>query len=462
MNQIADILKLAREAQQQQVDAVLATVVRTEGSAYRRAGAMMLICEDGRSVGMISGGCLEPHIIKRAFWLTRDGANVQVYQTGDDIEYSENGTAQASVSEEGFDFDRGSYNKGTDNKYDEQDIDLDELNFGLGCNGRVHVLFERLATAMPLLNVISQARQSQQPVTVATLIRSTIHFNNQNNPNSELQIGLRLNLDNYIKSGKLTAIDANNSDKVISNASSTVIHAIESLSEYKLLHKNAEYVIVKDDNDDLATEWLIQRLQPQIRLLICGAGNDVMPLVTMAKLQDWHVTVVDSRAQYATQRRFPQVDRVMVLALDDSDTLLKLSKNAAVALMSHSLSQDRARLGVLLKHANHYKYLGQLGPRYRTERLIEEISTTLIHPASLNLGINKLHYPIGYKLGGDGPEALALGIMAQVNAVVYNQLPPAENSDTHLSTTNFTTLFSTHIDSIEMTATSARVAINLS
>ncbi len=462
MNQIADILKLAREAQQQQVDAVLATVVRTEGSAYRRAGAMMLICEDGRSVGMISGGCLEPHIIKRAFWLTRDGANVQVYQTGDDIEYAENGNVRASVSEEGFDFDRGSDNKGTDHKYDEQDIDLDELNFGLGCNGRVHVLFERLATAMSLLNVISQVRQSQQPVTVATLMRSTIHFNNQNNPNSELQIGLRLNLDNYIKSGKLTAIDANNSDKVISNASSTVIHAIESLSEYKLLHKNAEYVIVKDDNDDLATEWLIQRLQPQIRLLICGAGNDVMPLVTMAKLQDWHVTVVDSRAQYATQRRFPQVDRVMVLALDDSDTLLKLSKNAAVALMSHSLSQDRARLGVLLKHANHYKYLRQLGPRYRTERLIEEISTTLIHPASLNLGINKLHYPIGYKLGGDGPEALALGIMAQVNAVVYNQLPPAENSDTHLSTTNFTTLFSTHIDSIEMTATSARVAINLS
>lgn len=462
MNQIADILKLAREAQQQQVDAVLATVVRTEGSAYRRAGAMMLICEDGRSVGMISGGCLEPHIIKRAFWLTRDGANVQVYQTGDDIEYAANGSVPASVSDNDFDFDRGSDNKGTDNKYDEQDIDLDEVNFGLGCNGRVHVLFERLAMAMSLLNVISQVRQSQQPVTVATLIRSTIHCNNQNNTNSQLQIGVRLNLDNYIKSGKLTAIDANNSDKVVSNASSTVINAVESLSEYKLLHKNAEYVIVKDDSDDLATEWLIQRLQPQIRLLICGAGNDVMPLVTMAKLQDWHVTVVDSRAQYATQRRFPQADSVMVLALNDSDTLLKLSKNTAVALMSHSLSQDRARLGVLLKHANHYKYLGQLGPRYRTERLIEEISTTLTHPTSLNLGINKLHYPIGYKLGGDGPEALALGIMAQVNAVVHNQLPPAENSDTHLSNTNFTTLFSTHIDSIETTAISARVAINLS
>jgi xanthine dehydrogenase accessory factor len=57
MNQVADILQLAFDARQQHVDAVLATVVRTEGSAYRKPGAMMLICEDGRSVGMISGGC---------------------------------------------------------------------------------------------------------------------------------------------------------------------------------------------------------------------------------------------------------------------------------------------------------------------------------------------------------------------------------------------------------------------
>ncbi|MGP4969667.1 XdhC family protein [Psychrobacter aquimaris] len=461
MNQIADILKLAREAQQQQVDAVLATVVNTQGSAYRRAGAMMLICEDGRSVGMISGGCLEPHIIKRAFWLTRNGANVQVYQTGDDIEYAENGNVRATVSVDNPDFDRGSDNKDTDHKYDEQDVDLDELNFGLGCNGRVHVLFERLATAMPLLNVISQVRQSQQPLTIATLIRSTTHFDKRNPSNSQLQIGMRLNLDADASSANIAAMGANNVNEIVSKASSTLINIVKHLSEDKLLHKNAEYVVVKDDHDDLVTEWLIQRLQPQIRLLICGAGNDVMPLVTMAKLQDWHVTVVDSRAQYAKRRRFPQADRVMVLALDDSATLLKLSENAAVALMSHSLSQDRARLGVLLKHANHYKYLGQLGPRYRTERLIEEISTRLTNPAILNLGINKLHYPIGYKLGGDGPEALALGIMAQVNAVLHNQKSPAELSDTPLSNTNFATLFSTHIDSTETTATSARTAIRL-
>ena len=426
MNQIADILKLASAAQEQQIDAVLATVVRTEGSAYRRAGAMMLICEDGRSVGMISGGCLEPHIIKRAFWLTRNGANVQVYQTGDDIEYTENGEAkQAAQNDEKYDTELLDVDFHDDN-YDELDSEtydnLNELNFGLGCNGRVHVLFERLATATPLLEVVRQVRHTQQPVTIATLIRSN---------SSEIEVGTRVNLDSY-------ALDQRTDYKKISKP------ILDELSAYELGKKNAEYVILQtepliskseseNNSDSTQSEWLLQCLQPQIRLLICGAGNDVMPLVTMAKLQDWHVTVIDSRSQYATRRRFPQADEVMLLSLEDTETVLRLSKNAAVALMSHSLSQDRARLAVLLEHANHYKYLGQLGPRYRTERLIQEISVTNLNPATLSAGISKLHYPIGYKLGGDGPEALALGIMAQINAVMHQQISPTECLDTHCS-----------------------------
>ena len=409
MNQVADILKLASEAQQQGVDAVLATVVHTEGSAYRRAGAMMLICENGRSVGMISGGCLEPHIIKRAFWLTRDGANVQVYQTGDDIEYADNGQAQVAINKEAGD---------TDDLDDLDGMDFDELNFGLGCNGRVHVLFERLATAAPFLESVRQVRRHQQPVMVATLIR------NNGCQNTELQVGLRINLDEYHNS-------ENSLEQEIINPSNIIADIVEKLAEYKLSESNTEYVTIK--TDEATTEWFVQRLQPQVRLLICGAGNDVMPLVTMAKLQDWHVTVIDSRAQYATRMRFPQADAVMSLSLEDSDTLLKLSNNAAVALMSHSLTQDRARLAILLAHAQNYRYLGQLGPRYRTERLINEISANMDHPAILDTGVQKLHYPIGYKLGGDGPEALALGIMAQINAVMHDQTASVEGSHSRVS-----------------------------
>ena len=417
MNQVADILELASTAQQQGIDAVLATVVRTEGSAYRRAGAMMLICEDGRSVGMISGGCLEPHIIKRAFWLTRDGATVQVYQTGDDIEYADDGEAQAGAKQDNLDSD-------VDDDLD--DVDFDELNFGLGCNGRVHVLFERLATAEPLLEKIRQVRRNQQPITMATLIRTNDwqHQDSVSQNSDNLQIGMRINLDEYrsfegiSEQGKIAL-------------SSILTNTVEELAQYKLSDKHTEYVTV--ENGKATTEWLVQRLQPQLRLLICGAGNDVMPLVTMAKLQDWHVTVIDSRAQYATRMRFPQADAVMSLSLDDSETLLQLSHNAAVALMSHSLSQDRARLAILLEHPDNYKYLGQLGPRYRTERLINEISINISNPTILEAGIHKLHYPIGYKLGGDGPEALALGIMAEINTVMHNQTAPVGLSHINLS-----------------------------
>ena len=391
MNQVADILTLAKQAEQQNVDAVLATVVRTEGSAYRRAGAMMLICADGRSVGMISGGCLEPHIIKRAFWLTRDGANVQVYQTGDDQrEYSD-------------------------------DLELnseDELNFGLGCNGRVHVLFERLTSAKPLLALIAKVRQDGRPVTVATLIKSE-----PLDLQSTFSVGTRINLEAYQKTGQVEFIGSN---RTISN-SPKLINAIEKLSNHRFTKRNIDYVILNSDfksNDnsqaEVQSEWLIQQIKPQKRLLICGAGNDVMPLVIMAKMQDWHVTVIDSRAHYATPARFPQADSVKWLSLDDSKTLSELSAGAAVALMSHSLSQDRARLSILLATPN-FSYLGQLGPRYRTERLIEEISSSHSDPSRLVAGIKKLHYPIGLKLGGDGPEALALSIMVQISAVMNNQ-----------------------------------------
>ena len=453
MMQINDILNLASEVQRHNSEAVLATVVRTEGSAYRRAGAIMLICADGRSVGMISGGCLEPHIIKRAFWLTRHGATVQVYQTGDEHETMDEGIDKEH-SVDASDDDDASH-----------DIDFDwnsELNFGLGCNGRVHVLFERIATALPLLESIRQVRHSQQPMLIATVVHASASTNHLD---SQICTGRRFDLGAYIQSGRAKALTFNadgfdiitdldsvsNFDNVSdfdsvkglngSDSSDNSV-VVDTLMQHLVAHRidddPTQYVFLQDKG--VTTEWLIQRIQPQIRLLICGAGDDVKPLVTMAKLQDWHVTVIDSRPNYATRLRFPHADSVMPLALEACDTLLALSQNAAIALMSHSLTQDRARLSILLEHADTYAYIGQLGPRYRTERLIKEIRATKVNPIVLEDAVNKLHYPIGYKLGGDGPEALALSIMAEINAVMHEQrLPkqplclPASDSDMAVS-----------------------------
>lgn len=411
MNNVSDILKLADQAQSEQIEAVLATVVHTEGSAYRKAGAMMLICADGRFAGMISGGCLEPHIIKKAFWLTRQGSVVQVYQTGEGItDKEESGTTSYS--------DKHDIKSSIDSEF--------ELNFGLGCNGRVHVLFERLASAAQLLQNMKQVRLSGEPMTVATLVRSDL---------SDYPIGLHVNLDQFVRNkdsmggNDLSEPSLNDwiQDPILSQAVNTLC-----FKQYK--QKPAQFVTLQGAVDNslqqrVQTQWLVRRLQPQIKLLICGAGNDVMPLVTMAKMQDWYVTVIDSRSHYATRSRFMQADKVFCLPLEDSETLIELSRNAAVAVMSHSLSQDRARLKVLL--ANPPAYLGQLGPKYRTERLINEITEAYDgNVDELRAGTEQLHYPIGYKLGGEGPEALALGIMAEINAVMHEvNLSPVNSSN---------------------------------
>lgn len=400
MNNVSDILKLADQAQSEQIEAVLATVVRTEGSAYRKAGAMMLICADGRSAGMISGGCLEPHIIKKAFWLTRQGSVVQVYQTGEGIADKDDSGATSHSDE--YDIENT------------MDSEL-ELNFGLGCNGRVHVLFERLASVAQLLQSVKQVRLSGKPMTVATLVRSE---------SSDHPIGLHVNLDQFVLNKDSMGVNQVSEPSLNDSIHDPILNqAVNTLCLKQYQQKPAQFVTLQGAVDNslqhrVQTQWLVRRLQPQIKLLICGAGNDVMPLVTMAKMQDWHVTVIDSRSHYATRSRFMQADKVLCLPLEDSETLIELSRNSAVAVMSHSLIQDRARLKVLL--ANPPVYLGQLGPKYRTERLIDEITEAYEgNGDELHTGIEQLHYPIGLKLGGEGPEALALGIMAQINAVMH-------------------------------------------
>ena len=61
--------------------AALATLVRVEGSSYRKVGARLLIARDGSYAGSVSGGCLEAEIVRKAQWLTRSGATVEHYST---------------------------------------------------------------------------------------------------------------------------------------------------------------------------------------------------------------------------------------------------------------------------------------------------------------------------------------------------------------------------------------------
>src|SRR4249919_2015318 len=88
MKEIKTIIKAYDEADKTAVNLALATVVRVEGSSYRRTGARMLVMDNGVWVGGISGGCLEGDALKRAQLAIKNSKSTLVtYDTTDDDPY---------------------------------------------------------------------------------------------------------------------------------------------------------------------------------------------------------------------------------------------------------------------------------------------------------------------------------------------------------------------------------------
>lgn len=133
MKEIIDIVAAYDEAKKQGKKTALATVVLVEGSAYRRAGARMLITEDGQLTGAISGGCLEGDALRKARLVILQQEPMLV-------------------------------------TYDTTDDDDAKLGVGLGCNGIIHILIEPISddpkSSINLLKTVLNSRRHAVLVTL--------------------------------------------------------------------------------------------------------------------------------------------------------------------------------------------------------------------------------------------------------------------------------------------------------
>jgi xanthine/CO dehydrogenase XdhC/CoxF family maturation factor len=160
---------------------------------------------------------------------------------------------------------------------------------------------------------------------------------------------------------------------------------------------------------DTSHVFVDQVRAPQ-RLFVLGAGEDAIPVVQMAALLGWNVTVADARVQMARRERFPDAERVVATA-DVAE--LGVDARDAVAILTHSYEQDRGFLTGLLRDG-FGGFIGLLGAAHRCSLLVSE--------AALTLGLSvaeccaRVHAPVGLDLGGDGAEAIALAVVAQVQA----------------------------------------------
>jgi xanthine/CO dehydrogenase XdhC/CoxF family maturation factor len=166
--------------------------------------------------------------------------------------------------------------------------------------------------------------------------------------------------------------------------------------------------------DGAELELFVARVPRAPRVLVCGAGPDVEPVAAWGASLGWHVTVVDHRPAYVDAARFPAARSVRRLAADELARELDLARFDAAVVMSHHLVADGHYLAALAQSP--VPYVGLLGPAARRERLYAEIG-----PDAAAALRPRLRAPVGLDLGGRTPEAIALSIVAEVQAALHGR-----------------------------------------
>ncbi len=375
MSELRNLLELWKSARSGGEEIILVTVIRVEGSSYRKPGARMLLTKSGQRSGMISGGCLEAEVSRKAWWLTESGPSVQKYGTF----------------------------------FDEDNPSPQEL----GCGGTVHLLMERGETAATALEVINESAENRVPFAVLTVVKS-----------AHPRIGLASRFivrDGNVRDGNQTCRGTIPLDRESSEWNRLLAIAAQTLEQ-----RHSEYISTELGGFPL--ELFAEYISPPPALFIFGAGDDTIPVVEFAHALGWHISVADLRPHVATNARFPHADRTTVLKTQAerstytnvaSETIdlapLNLGHDDAAVVMTHSYTQDRALLRELLPLD--LAYLGLLGPRLRASRLIceiaEEVGMTVAECKS------RLHSPVGLNLGAHGPSGIALSIVAEVQAAFH-------------------------------------------
>jgi len=352
MRDLRDLIAEFKHVRSRGEVAALATVMRVVGSAYRRAGARMLLASDGTRVGLVSGGCLEADLVERAQPVLATGRAITVTY---------------------------------DARSDEDLI----FGLGLGCNGTVEVLIERVpeGPAGGHLALIGDCLRERRRLALVTVFGTA----------GQAPLATRC----WLLDGEPLAGDLAHE----SVAAEIGRHANAVLGSGR--HRN-----VTIESTDGPLDLLVESIRPFPELWILGAGPDAQPVARLAVELGFDVSVADHREAFARREYFPGASRVVVCRPDRFSETFEPDDASIVLVMSHSYAHDRAYLRTLLIRP--LVYLGLLGPRQRSERILAELAKEGIEP-SRELRA-RLHAPAGLDIGAETPEEIALSILSEIRA----------------------------------------------
>lgn len=326
---------------------VLGTVIATEGSTYRKPGAMMLIATDNSYRGLISGGCLEADLAEHAKQVFEDGRPRNVC-------------------------------------YDMSEGDDFAWGLGLGCDGIIHLMLQRLDSDrnFGFMDVLDQAWRARQHGLLGLVISSE-------NPDIPRGVfALKCN-------GEFICGD----QRLMENADTGELLAISRGHDMSRRYWKTRLQAKTGD-----VELLLIPIMPPPSVIICGAGHDALPVARLAVEMGWHTRIVDHRPGFARADRFPSACQIEVLQPAELSQRIDLGQVDAAVLMTHHLGHDRSYLSQVVEAK--IAYIGLLGPRARRDRLLNEIGS----PSA------RVHGPAGLDIGAEMPESIALSIIAEIHA----------------------------------------------
>lgn len=253
-----------------------------------------------------------------------------------------------------------------------------EMPYGLGCGGTVSVLLERGEGAEAVLGALEQNEQHRSALAIVSVIDT----------NLSPSVGTR----------------------VILNEAGEPLYGADAEPELILLAQQALRAR-RSLWSEAAGPVFAEYVAPPVRLFVFGAGDDAQPLVQFAYAMGWQITVIDGRSHLATRERFPVASDVLT---NSSQGNLSVTEEDTAVILTHSYEQDRAALRLLLPCEP--VYLGVLGPRRRTERLLTEIASEL--GLTVEECFSRLHSPVGFNIGAKTPASIALAVVAEIHAVL--------------------------------------------
>jgi xanthine/CO dehydrogenase XdhC/CoxF family maturation factor/CTP:molybdopterin cytidylyltransferase MocA len=324
------LLPMYERARAGQDPLVLATVVATRGSTYRKAGAQMLVDRDGRYEGILSGGCLEGDLAAHAASVLDTGTPRMV-------------------------------------RYDNRGDDDLLWGLGAGCEGGMDVWLVRLDPAGDWEPFATLSRCFEQRVAAryAFVLDSAV---------AGLPVGATL----WVNGGPALprGLPQPLADLLAAQAAGDAVSATTEIVEV-----GAPGVRLFLCSTGIPRE-----------LLLVGGGPDALPVVEIGATLGWRVTVADHRPAYADPARFPRARRVLLATPPQLDRHVDLARFDAAVVMSHHIATDLAALEVLA--TTQIPYVGLLGPASRRKRLLADLGTAtaaqfgarLHAPVGLELG----------------------------------------------------------------------------